>query len=530
MTPTSAPIALHLDTEAWLPVNYLDGRNANVSLGRLLTEAHLIERIDTDSPPGQACFLRIVTAIAYQALALNDTPHTVSSWRDTIGVLLAEGKFPADRIDAYFSTWHHRFDLFDAERPWRQDPRLRHENVAAKGVNTLIFSRNTGASDTMFSIYHDGNPGVASIALAVESMLTHQFYGSIGKCTARTPTGLKTASSNLTYVGPLRSRVSFNPVGRNFFETILAHLVKPVRFDDAIRNAVDLPGWENPDLPVSIGVKPFPVGSVSLLAGEHGHAILLDPAIRPDGIVQVERVRMTWAYNDKGDGNLLGQDPYTSVTTDKDTGKLRASTFDPTRVAWRDLPALLSSPVQNSPAGEYRQPKVMESLRTNLEALLPYLRIEVHGFAQHATQTNNHDWSTSSTPPVLLALNTEVEEGKELRQAIQDWVQTAELEAKVLTSALRQARRAAFQLGIKDKFAEIWDTQAKYAFWSQASTHFDVARAGTSHDFLASTENAAAILRRLTVTIYDDLSGAIRNPRGMAAVLKHRPYLLRRAA
>lgn len=358
-----------LDTNDWQPVTYQDGHTDKVGFRRMLTDAHHIVSVETTSPPGQAALLRILTALVYQALDLNTKRRTVDQWRRIIGDLLGAGQFPPTEIDEYFDRWHARFGVFDPYRPWRQDPRLRAETDGPTGLTRLITGRPAGNNATLFSPFHGGAPGVAAVHEAVESMLVVQFYGPLGRCQSRQPAGAPRSKADFTYPGPLRSRVSYHPLGRTLFETLIAHLVNPASLDLSSSERPDLPEWEREHLPDPVGVKPYPSGIVSLLADDSGHAVLLQPGLAQNGEAVVTNAWLTWKYSDKTAKNLVGQDPYLSYKADE--GNIVTQQADAARVVWRDLPALLNNPLQAARSEPYRQPNVLATLPTYVEPLLP---------------------------------------------------------------------------------------------------------------------------------------------------------------
>ena len=462
-------------------------------------------------------------------LGLTEATHTVESWRAVIAGLLAAGAFPQDKIDAYFTRHHERFDLFSADRPWRQDPRLVAETTGPVGLNTLIASRPAGNNATLFSPFHEGSTGVATIQEAVESLLIVQIYGPLGRCQSRQAVGMPTPSANFTYVGASRSRVSYFSLGRTVFETLIANLVNPSDVKIYPLTQPYLPDWERDTLPNPIGRKPKPTGIVGLLAADGAHAVLLKPGVAADGEIVVTDAWLTWQYNDKTGGNLIGCDPYFSYRMDKD--RIVTQQADASRVVWRDLPALLDVPIQQGKQNPYQQPFVFSTLRTYVKPLLPYLRVGVFGFVQHGFQAVNEDWYAAITPAVLEKLDTTDPDQERYRKAIQAWVAAAETESRILRDHLTKALVAARQLDPKSDAAGQWSRRAQPTFWARASTLFEGILGTLEVDaFEKAAEDAPATLRMLTLEIYDQTTDALRDARGIQAVVRYRPRNLRSAA
>jgi CRISPR system Cascade subunit CasA len=517
--------SFHLDTQPWLPVTYADGTPAQVSLRTLLADAHKITTINFGSPPAAASLLRILSALTYRVTGLDSVTLSADDWHDQRKNILARGQFDAAAITAYFDAWHHRFDLFDVDRPWRQEPRLRDQCSAPAGINTLIVERPAGNNPTVFSAFHDNAPGAASIAEAVEALLVRQFYGPQGRCQSRALPGQK-STANFTYVGPLRARISYHPVGATLFETLLAHLVPPLAWPFTDPTKPDLAEWETPDLPNPDGTKPHSAGIVGLLANDSGHGVLLIPGHDETGVTVVIDGYLTWRFTDKTAGNLIGGDPYLSYRYDT-KGTPIPRTADTGRDMWRDLPALLADPhgTHRNPEN-WQQPLIATAIAELPVDVLTRLRMAAYGFVQHAFQPNNHDWNSALSPAVFEAAATNPHDptAHEYLTAIPAWVATAEAEARVLSQALFRALRDGRGLDPKGEPVKAWSQAATPAYWQQAFTAFDDALAAPDGAaFAATVLDAPARLRQITIALYDRTTGAVRDSRGLLAVTKHRP-------
>ena len=463
---------------------------------------------------------------AYRVTGLDDSSPSVADWNRARNDTYRDGRFDQGKVDAYFTQWHHRFDLFDSDRPWRQEPRLATECDGPAGLNSLVVTRPSGNNSTLFSPYHDANPGTATIAEAVEYLLIAAFYGSLGRCQARAVNGSR--SANFTYLGPVRARTSYHPFAPTTFGTFLAHLVPPAAIDlDPASGTPDLAEWETDLLPNAASVKPGPAGIVSLLANDSGHAILLVPDANGHSVTDAY---VTWRFSDKSAGNVLGWDPYLSYKPAPKGPVARVS--DTGRDMWRDLPAMLTSPTNPPPAADFQPPLVVASLRALPIAELATLRMAAHSYAQHAFQPTSKDWLTSMSPAVFVALAANAADATAHRYgpAVTEWVTAAEAEALTLRTALYRALRDARNLDPKGEQVKAWQRAATPGYWQDAYAVFDqsLASAVDGGAFEATAAYAPALLREITVRLYDTTTSAVREPRGLLAVAEHRPRPLTR--
>ena len=488
----------------------------------LFVDAHRIAGIDAGGPAGTAALLRILTALTYRVTGLDDPSVPVEHWHRQRAEVLAAGAFDPARVGAYFDEWGYRFDLFDVQRPWRQEPRLAQECTNRAGLNTLLPERPSGNNATWFSPFHDGDPGDATISEAVAALLGQQFFGPLGRCSTRTLPGEK-GKADFTYLGPLRARVSYHPAGPTLLHTLLAHLVPPVTMPFAQPPTVDLAEWETPALPDPRGPKPSPKGIVSLLANDSGHAVLLVPGTSDSGDTVAVDAYLSWRFKDKTAGNLVGYDPYLSYRTDSKRGRI-AQMADAERHVWRDLPVLLA----DEPGTGFAPPAVMGSLAWLPTAVLRQVRMAAHGFDQHGFQPSNLDWYSAVTPPVFDAIAADPDDptAHQFRTAIPAWVAAADQEAIVLSRAMYWALVHARNLSPKDKQAKAWQQAAAPRYWQAAYTAFDRALTDSGESgaaFAATVPDARATLRRSVIDIYDQVSSAVTDARGISAVIKHRP-------
>ena len=77
--------------------------------------------------------------------------------------------------------------------------------------------------------------------------------------------------------GPLRSRISFHPLGRTVYQSLITGIPYPGRYDEA--PDPDLAPWEDSACRDPLGAAAAPgAGSVRALTGQFRHAVLLTPS------------------------------------------------------------------------------------------------------------------------------------------------------------------------------------------------------------------------------------------------------------
>ena len=513
-----------LARDRWLPVTLTDGTVADVGLAEAFLRAHEIADLAGLNPPARAGLYRVLTALTYRITGLDDTSDSDDPWPRERVAALAKGHFDPAAVEAYFERWAHRFDLFDPDRPFLQDPALAAECPAGPcGLTTILWERPGGQNaHTLFSPYHEANPGTATILEAVEALLAATYYGPSGRCQTRAHGGGK-GSANFTYIGPLRSRVSYHPVGSTLFVTLLAHLVAPNTVDLPNPNRVaDLPEWEWESLPPTSGAKPRPVGPVSLLTGNNGHAMLLVPSQGGGG---VSDGYFSWRYALKDDAQPVGFDPYLSYRNEK--GKVISRQADAGREAWRDVAGILAAVTATPDPVTYQPPQVTTAMTTLPLPTLATIRMAALGYVQHGFQPVNEDWYASIAPArILTALSDHADpDAVAYRTAVPEWVSVADAEAQTLSGALHRAYTQGHNVDPTSDRAQAWSSAATTRFWVAAHRAFRDAFAAhpggqAFADAIPATKPA---LRRIVIDLYRDQTSSVRDGRAMAAVAKNQP-------
>ncbi|MFF1418977.1 type I-E CRISPR-associated protein Cse1/CasA [Streptomyces sp. NPDC058280] len=383
-----------LRDEPWIPVRFADVA-ARVGLRELFHRAHEIEDLELPVPPAASGLLRILAAMTARivrvgAERLDDRKRadSIEDWLDLRDGVLAQGRFEAAAVDAYFDDEvpEGRFGLFHAERPFLQDPRLRTQCVDAKGkpnpsgVNKLVFGRPTGVKGAvLFGHFTDGDPVPIPPAEAAWHLIAQLYYGPAGQCTPRRITTEKPGNGE---AGPLRRSVSFHVWGPNLFTGLV--LGVPAPSDQVDLDGEDLCPWED-DLPDPLAPGPL-TWPGRWLTGRARHAVLLVPSV--DGN-EVTDAYVTWSNRQSASAVA---DPNVILDMPKAGGAPFARRADGQRAVWRDIDALL---LKGNSQG--RRPLVFDDLPSDC---LSALRVRAYGFDQDGQQRDS-GWFEATTPPVL---------------------------------------------------------------------------------------------------------------------------------
>jgi CRISPR system Cascade subunit CasA len=387
--------SFNLIDQPWIPIRWLPGLSgpAEIGLAELFIRAHEIDDIALPVPPAASGLWRILYLMAGRITGLGNPEgfDSLTAWKRERRQVLAAGQFRPDHVTQYLAAHADGLDLFHAQQPWLQDARLTAECPKDTGINKLVMGRASGNNLVWLSHHSDLAPQPVRAAEAAWYLLAWLYYGPSGKITARTVAGR--TESNMT-AGPLRSRISFHPLGRCLHESLVIGI--PYPSGDAMRRrpSPDLAPWEDPEPGNPLAQPPTRRGLSGPLTGQFRHALLLKPSA--DSTVATD-VRITWAWRDP---HALVEDPYLIYEAPKGKAVPYARYASRDRAIWRDLDALL---LKDTGSGATRRPGIFEALLD--PALAERLRVRAFGFDQHG-QTVDYQWFTATTPPVLSIRDT----------------------------------------------------------------------------------------------------------------------------
>lgn len=463
-----------LRDERWIPVRFADGVALKVGLRELFHRADEIADLELPVPPAASGLLRILAAMASRIGACEgvrlddeDLGEDLNGWLRLRNRVLAEGRFDPAQVNAYLDQEVPKghLDLFDGERPFLQDPRLREQCVDGKGcpnpsgVNKLVLGRPTGVNGAvLFGHFTDLSPVPVPAAEAAWHLIAQLYYGPSGQCTPRRVTAHKPGNGD---AGPLRKCISYHPWAENLFTTLVLAVPQPGVCGDGAED--DVCPWEADVLPDPLGPLPEASWPGRVLTGRARHAVLLEPS--PDRR-SVTDAYLTWSTHEPPH---TVRDPYVILDMPKAGGAPYARPADGSRALWRDLDALLLKG-----SGQSRRPAAFENLPRTLRA---GLRVRAYGFDQDGQQRDS-SWFEATTPPVLQWR----EDGPEPEMALRvgHCREFAELLGERLDFAARLAWRlatdseahAAAKVRLDRKKPGPWAHAAAVRYWPSAEAVF----------------------------------------------------------
>ncbi|ARQ69187.1 type I-E CRISPR-associated protein Cse1/CasA [Streptomyces marincola] len=509
--------------EPWVPVRWAGTTGeegaGQVGFVELLRRAHEIAGLAVVDPPAHAALLRVLYALTVRVTGLDKVGTSEDDWTDRREEVWEAGRLPADGIDEYAARHARRFLVFDpvGGRPWMQDPRLEKQCDPARtaGVNKLIVTRPAGNNHAWFRHGTDAAPDLPTVSDAVLNLLVWHYWGPSGRCSAREVDGEKTASAT---AGPLRTALSYHPVGETLFQTLLAGLVPPGRSD---RLDEDQCPWELEDLPNPALPPREPVGPCSRLTGRSQHALLLVPDDESrddrDTPTLVRDAYITWANRT---GRMARDDDFL-IWQVSQQGNRYPRPADSGRALWRDLDALLlQEPVSSAQA---RRPRVFAWAAELSEDL----RVRALGFEQDG-QAKDIQFVDGSTPPVLGYV-------EERAPATSNPIARLRVLGERYGFRLSRALKRAWTTYARDPKADAdaWTKPAAARYWPAAEDQFWTVFRELSHqsgqtDVGFDYDKARRAFLRLAEEAFDEVTRSITgSQRGAKAVFEARVHLRR---
>nr|WSZ99236.1 type I-E CRISPR-associated protein Cse1/CasA [Streptomyces sp. NBC_00857] len=516
MTVPPSDDSFCLVTRPWIPVRTLDGEASVVGLRELFVTAHQLEGLAVALPPAASGLLRVLCAMAARVTGLHEaTDDDIDSggatdWLDYRYALLEHKNqgFVPEKVSAYLEKYGDRLRMHDLQRPFLQDPRLATESSSRSGVNKLVMARPAGNNQVFFGHFNDAEQVPLSSAEAALHLITQLYYGPSGQCTPRTVAGERYGN---TTAGPLRRAMSYHPVGRSLYETLLLGIPAPGAWPQTVGAVVDACPWERDALPDPLAPPHGPVGPLSALTERYQHAVLLQPG--PDGETVVDAT-VTWAFRSN---RPAFKDPYLIWDEAKD-GQLYPRDAVAERSLWRDLDALVLK--ERGDGG--RRPPVLDGLTGGQIPgdVFASLRVFAYGFDQDG-QTRDRTYFSASTPPLFALLETSDEPGnKTLALGVREGKESAEKAAWRLEAALRNAWReysspfGADKPGGKEHRGGNgpWPGAARSTYWPTAEGRFWE----LFHD--RDFSNALPVFAKVALDVYDEVTLPVAySPRGAKA-------------
>jgi CRISPR system Cascade subunit CasA len=442
-----------LTREPWIPCEALDGSRVDLGFEDVLLRAHELGGVHDESPLATAMIHRLLLAVLHRVV---DGPRSFAEW----GTLWAQQRFDAGRVRAYFERWRHRFDLFDAERPFFQVPRLAEVMFKERGqmakVNTIrrVALDRSNYSNAVHLLEHGGDEIALSPSEALRAMLGFIGFG---------PGGRIDNDSGYPEECPLRSGVVVLARGETAHRTLLLNLLVLEQDKPLPTCNDDAPAWEQ-DAPAA-REKRTVRGWLDVLTWQARRVELL-PVLGPRGITIRDAITGV-GLQEEGSSS----EPMQAFLV-RDAGKgAQALRFERGREPWRDATALFEAA---GPDG-HRRPAVCDQIAKLVEDdVLDRTQIlQVQLFGLSGKQARIHLWRIERMPlpPQLLIV-------PELLEVVRSALAAAESAEAALAKSAWLLARYTLASGNrspdkKDIGALVDRLDAKPRYWAALGARFD---------------------------------------------------------
>ena len=326
----------NLVDERWIPCIPLDGSRQLYSLRETLRDAAALREIADDSPLVTVSVTRLLLAILHRCFG----PPSFEGWCD----LWIKCAWSREALDAYLDRHAARFDLFDAERPFYQVPRM-DDVKEYHPITRLQFERTSGNNPVLFDHSTNMNAPAVPPDIAARHLIAYHAFAVAGGVSQ--PFNLSD--------GLLTKGYTVLAIGENLFETLCLNLLPLTLNMPIIGTRADCPTWEQgePETPEKEGNDPL--GYTDYLTWQ-SRRIFLEPEGEPPMVRQCQVQQNFKMRYDLATGNPL--DPFKSYRKNKD-GRFVVRHLQPDRGVWRDSDVLFQPHVAGS---EYRPPLVFNHL------------------------------------------------------------------------------------------------------------------------------------------------------------------------
>ncbi|MGI5274144.1 type I-E CRISPR-associated protein Cse1/CasA [Nonomuraea sp. CA-218870] len=442
MLNDSAALSFDLTRERWLPVQYRDGREEEVSLREVFAQAGELRRLVGDVPTQEFALLRLLLAIVHDTI---DGPQDLEEWQE-----LWDTGLPIERVHAYLDQHRHRFDLLDPGQPFFQTPGLQTTRGDMTSLDRLVADVPNGAP--FFTMRARGVDRLSYAEAARWVVHAHSYdtsgikTGVVGDPLVK---GGKAYPRGVAWAGRLGGVLI---EGANLQQTLLLNLVAFDTDNLRIDAAHDRPAWRRP-----------PTGP--------GQVDELELARRPAGLRdlytwQSRRIRLAFDADGVYGAILTYGDPldaHNKHLYEPMTGWRRSEAqekklslpqvympreHDRSRSAWRGLAALVAGRApgweQRKEAAQVVRPRILGwAARLAVEGELPLdllIRARLFG-AEYGTQQSVIDEIIDDAVAMPLVLL--YEEDQRLGQTAIDAVGDAEDAVTVLGDFAADLARAA---------------------------------------------------------------------------------------
>ncbi|GAA1448850.1 type I-E CRISPR-associated protein Cse1/CasA [Nocardiopsis tropica] len=132
-SPPTPPPSFDLTGRPWIPVQRLDGTEAELSLTEVFEQASQVRRLVGDVPTQDFVLLRLLLTVLHDAI---DGPEEMRDWAGLWNG--GEGDLPADRVRDYLAEHRDRLDLLHPTTPFLQVPDLRTAKGEYSSLDPIV--------------------------------------------------------------------------------------------------------------------------------------------------------------------------------------------------------------------------------------------------------------------------------------------------------------------------------------------------------------------------------------------------------
>ncbi|WP_441289010.1 type I-E CRISPR-associated protein Cse1/CasA [Sorangium sp. KYC3313] len=504
MPPPERP-RFDLSREPWIPCETLAGARVELGFEEVLVRAHELACVHDESPLATAVIHRLLLAIVHRAV---DGPRSTEAWE----ALWNQAHFDPARLRAYLDRFRHRFDLFDAERPFLQVPRLAEVLFAERQgkqaertpVRRLALERS-GYSGAAQLLEHGGDDAGLTPAEAARAMLGFLGFG---------PGGRILNDSGYPRACPLRAGAVVLARGTTLHRTLLLNLLILAQ-DRPLPGAGgpdDVPAWEQ-DMAASRTVRAVR-GWLDALTWQARRVELIPHATAAGPVVR----DVVTGAGVEPEGDWI--EPMQALLVRDVKRGAEPLRFDPDRSLWRDATALFEA---TDARKEHRRPAVCTQIAWLVENDIleraAGLTLDLYGLS--SSQAAIELWRAERVPlPVRLL--TDAGRVNVLGEALR----AAHEAGSALRSGAWRAASAALASGErspdkKDVGALVERLATEPRYWSTLGAWFDelVRRLGADEDTEAALRWWKAAARKAT---WSALDGGTRQLGANARALRAR--------
>lgn len=343
----TAAEGFNLLDEPWIVVLHRDGRQQQVSILELLSNAQQFTTIGGEVPTQAFAITRLLLAFLHRALA---GPATRDDWAG----LWEADNLPSDRFASYADKLRDRFDLFDPDKPFMQVAELRTKKNEVFGLERIVADVPNG--EPLFTTRSARDLQKISAAEAARWLVhAHAFdtsgikSGAVGDPSVKGGKGYPIGPGWSGQLGGVLLQ------GNDLRETLLLNLIGcDAASYVTIGGDTDVPAWERePDGPE--GKQRPPRGAIDLYTWQTRRVRLFGDRYGVTGVLL--------ANGDKiAPQNLHSLEPHSGWRLSDTQSKILKSTVymprlhDPNRSVWRGIAALLPSTAGRHSAGGQPQP------------------------------------------------------------------------------------------------------------------------------------------------------------------------------